>query len=114
MMPAVRVLSFTNIIRRHIHACRVGFKMMKVDGDGMRDLHVIFHASQNRKMKTRMQTTTRMVISQSRIVESGFLSFPWRAVLTDNLLYEASLQENLCDARHGTCFFDGEEANGLF
>jgi hypothetical protein len=53
--------------------------MMKVDGCGMRYLHVIFHVSQNMKMITRMQTTTTMVISQSRIVESVLSSFPWES-----------------------------------
>ena len=95
---------------------QIGFNMMKVDGDGMRDLHVIFHASQKRKIMTRMQTATKMVISQSRIIESGFSSFSCGVVLSDVPLYKLSLQEDLYHAPHCGEFFDGleeEEANGL-
>lgn len=90
------------------------FTMMKVDGVGMRYLHVIFHVSQNRKMITRMQTTTTMVTTQSRIVESVFSSFSWRVVLAGNLHYEVSLEEKLYHEGHRTCFFDEKEANRLF
>jgi hypothetical protein len=98
---------------------QIGFNMMKVDGDGMRDLHVIFHASQKRKIMTRMQTATKMVISQSRIIESGFSSFSCGVVYSATPLYKFykfSLQENLYHARHCGCSIDGveEEANGLF